>query len=299
MRPTPLDRQRLFLLAVGCLALMPPVSLTARAGGQAPSSASPAFEVATIKPSDPGRPEDNARFGFNAAGSFQAKSQTLKQLIEFVFDMSYFNVDQRIIGGPKWLGSTKFDITAKCGEQTVRGFGKMSLKEQLRTEQSMVQALLAERFALRMHHETRPLPVFALVLAHEGSKMQPSASPTLDELNDPAGPPGNWKAHGVTMKAFASILSSLPEFGGKIVLDKTGLTGGYDFALKWTPDPATLDPTLDPRIGASAAGDRANPDSSAPTLLTALKEQLGLRLEPSKEPVDVIVVDWAEMPSRN
>jgi uncharacterized protein (TIGR03435 family) len=263
-------------------------------GQAAASSSTPAFTftVATIKPSEPNRPTDKSSIGFTASGSFNARSLSLKQLIEFVLDMSYLDVDQRIAGGPKWLGSTKFDISAKCDEETARAFGKMCVKDQFHAEQSMVQALLADRFKLHMHHETRLLPVFALVLAHGGSKMQPSATPVLDEINGADGPPGNWKAEGVTMKAFAGDLSALPEFGGKIVVDKTGLKGAFTFGLRWTPDLAA-------GASAPASNNAPEPDPSTPSLLTALQEQLGLKLERSKEPVDVIVIDSAEPPSAN
>jgi uncharacterized protein (TIGR03435 family) len=253
------------------------------------ASSSP-FIVAT-KPSDPNRAEADGSVGFTPSGSFDAKSQSLKEIIEFVQDIGYYNVDQRIVGGPKWLGS-KFDIQAKCDEETVRAFGRMPLKQQILAEQNMVQALLVDRFKLRTHHELRRLPVYALVQAKSGSKMKLSEKTGEDELGDAAGPPGNWKATGVTMKVLANELSSLPELGGKIVVDRTGLKGRFDFVIRWTPDPT---------MGAAPPGadDGLKSDSSAPSLLTALQEQLGLKLESTKEPVDVIVIDSAELPTPN
>jgi uncharacterized protein (TIGR03435 family) len=107
-----------------------------------------------------------------------------------------------------------------------------------------------------------------------------------------AGPPGNWKATGVTMKVLANELSSLPEIGGMIVIDRTGRKGSFDFAIRWTPDPT---------MGAAPPGadDGPKSDPSAPSLLTALQEQLGLKLESTKEQVDVIVIDSAELPTPN
>jgi len=168
------------------------------------------FAVATIKPSDPIRPDDKASAGFNPSGSFEAKAQSLKELIEFVSDFGYYDVDQRIIGGPKWLGSAKFDISAKCDEEAARAFEKMRLRDQIRTEQSMMRALLADRFQLKTHHETRLLPVYALVLAKGISRMKPSANATPDDYSDTDGPIGNWKADGVTMQALADDLAALP-----------------------------------------------------------------------------------------
>jgi uncharacterized protein (TIGR03435 family) len=279
------------LIAIGCLALTSGRQMSTPCNGQDISSASPAFIAATIKPSDPNRAEAEGDIGLNSAGSFDAKAQSLKELIEFANSFGYYDVDRRIIGGPKWLGTARFDIVAKCDEDTARAFGKMPLKQQLREEESMVQALLADRFKLRAHQETRSLPVFALVLARGGSRMKPSAREP-EEPNEANGPVGNWKADGVTMKELADQISRLPEIAGRIVVDKTDLKGKFDFTLKWIPDPT---------MGAARPGleKGVTPDSSAPSLLTALAEQLGLKLESSKEPVDVVVIDSAELPSAN
>jgi uncharacterized protein (TIGR03435 family) len=279
------------LVVVRCIFFVLLGALAPLCGAQALASSSPRFTVATIKPSDPNRAEADGSVGFTPSGSFDAKSQSLKEIIEFVQDTGYYNVDQRIVGGPKWLGS-KFDIQAKCDEETVRAFGRMPLKQQILAEQNMVQALLVDRFKLRTHHELRRLPVYALVQAKSGSKMKLSEKTGEDELGDAGGPPGNWKATGVTMKVLANELSSLPELGGKIVVDKTGLKRKFDFVIRWTPDPT---------MGAAPPGadDGLKSGSSAPSLLTALQEQLGLKLESTKEPVDVIVIDSAELPTPN
>src|ERR1700691_5473620 len=97
---------------------------------QAIASSSPTFIAATIKPSDPNRAEDDGSIGLSPGGSFQAKSQSLKELIEFVQDFGYYHVDPRIVRGPKWIVSGKFDIEAKCDDETARAFRKMPLKEQ-------------------------------------------------------------------------------------------------------------------------------------------------------------------------
>jgi uncharacterized protein (TIGR03435 family) len=267
-------------------------AVTPLCGAQALPSSSPTFIVATIKPSDPNRVEENGSIGLSPGGSFQAKSQSLKELVEFVQDFGYYDVDQRIVGGPKWIVSAKFDIEAKCDEETARAFRKMPLKEQLRTEQRMVQVLLADRFKLRTHHEMRRLAVYALVETKNGSKIKPSAKAGDEDVGGAEGSPGNWKGDGVTMAELAGNLSALPEVGGRIVTDKTGLKGRFDFTLKWTPDPT---------MGAMPPGPDSGvkSDPSAPSLLTALQEQLGLKLEMAKEPVDVIVIDSAELPTPN
>jgi uncharacterized protein (TIGR03435 family) len=138
----------------------------------------------------------------------------------------------------------------------------------------MVQALLADRFQLKLHTETRTLPAYDLVLAKGGSKLLPSES--------------NGKSIGVSRTHFngqglgmTSIAEELSKIAGRVVVDKTALTGRYDLKLQWTPD------------------DGAAGDTDAPTLFTAIQEQLGLKLEPAKEPVPVLVVDHVEQPSPN
>jgi uncharacterized protein (TIGR03435 family) len=261
-------------------------------GAQAMAASSPGFVVATIKPSDPNRSDNRSSIGFGAGGSFEAKSMSLKQLVEFVQDFGYLDVDERIAGGPKWLGSAKFDIEAKCDDGTARAFGTMPVKQRIRTEQDMIQGLVADRFKLRTHHEIRRLPVLALEEAKSGSKMKPSVKTGEDGFGGTDGPPGNWRGNGVTMAELAGDLSSLPEIGGRIVVDKTGLNGRFDFTLKWPPDSTMGALPQRPDSGVES-------DSSAPSLPTALQEQLGLKLEMAKEPVDVIVIDSAEMPTPN
>lgn len=280
------------MVVVRCIVFALVGSLAPLCGSQVLASSSPRFIVATIKPSDPNKADAGGSVGFAPSGSFVAKSQSLKEIIEFVQDFGYYNVDQRVVGGPKWLGSSRFDIVAKCDEGTMHAFAKMPLKQQLRTQQIMVQALLVDRFKLRTHLELRRFPVYALVQAKGGSKMKLSGKIGEDELGDTNGPPGNWKATSVTMKVLANELSSLPEIGGKIVIDRTGLKGNFDFVIKWTPDLT---------MGAAPPGvdDGLNSDPSAPSLVTALQEQLGLKLESTKEPVDVIVIDSAELPTPN
>jgi uncharacterized protein (TIGR03435 family) len=154
----------------------------------------------------------------------------------------------------------------------------------------MVGALLADRFQLRTHPEMRRLGVYSLVQQKSGSKMKPSANAAHQESGSVDGEPGNWQGYGVTGEELASNLAALPELGGRSVIDNTSLSGKFDFTLKWTPDPA---------MGAGSAGPESGvkSDPAAPSLLTALKEQLGLKLETAKEPVEVVVVDSAEMPA--
>ena len=154
----------------------------------------------------------------------------------------------------------------------------------------MVKSLLADRFKLQMRHETREIPVFALVVAKCGSKLIP-ATPKPVVAVDPGAPPppyespcrldaGSISCHGMTVSDLASMLWTERETGSRKVLDKTGLEGKYDFTLKWT-------------------SEDASGDSSGPTLFTAIQEQLGLRLESTKAPLEVPVIDHIERPSEN
>jgi uncharacterized protein (TIGR03435 family) len=155
----------------------------------------------------------------------------------------------------------------------------------------MVQGLLAERFKLKAHREARLLPIYALVVVRSGSKLTVTkAPPTSEQIRGAL--PGHLGCIGCTMKLFSDVLAGEPEIGGRLVVDKTGLPGRFDFVLKWTPDPT---------MGVAPPGRDVGvtPHPSAPSLFTALKEQLGLKLEGTKGPVDTIVIDSVEMPSAN
>jgi uncharacterized protein (TIGR03435 family) len=274
-------------LLAACAGLLTPAIAPAQNSASSPALAAPAYEVATIKPSDPERSEGN--IGFNAGGSFQARGISLRELIQLAYDLGYFAVDQRIVGGPKWIGTAKFDLDAKCDDPTASSFAKIPIKMQLPAEQAMIRALLADRFNLRLHHESRVMPVLVLVAAHGGPKLTASADADSDNPFGPDGPPGNWKAKGVSMDELASNLSQLSDADGRIVVDKTGLKGKFDFTLRWTPG-VTAQPD---------GADSTKRDPSAPSFFTAIEEQLGLKLEPSRQPVDVLVIDSAELPSAN
>jgi len=162
-------------LLAACACLLAPAIATAQDSAPSPQLAAPAYEVATIKPSDPERTEGN--IGFDAGGSFQARGISLRELIQLAYDLGYFAVDQRIVGGPRWIGTTKFDLNAKCDDQAASSFAKVPIKKQLPAEQAMIRRLLADRFNLRLHHETRQLPVLILVAAHGGPKLTASPAP--------------------------------------------------------------------------------------------------------------------------
>ena len=190
--------------------------------------------------------------------------------------------DNLLSGGPPWLNSDKFDIEAKFSASEVPDFEKLTLDQR----QSALQALLADRFKLKIHHESKEFPVYALAVAKGGSKLLESKSETHDLA-------GTVNCHITRSRtgilevkecSMAGLTSLLRYPSGRTVVDKTGLPGRYDFSLRWTPDDSPPSTSL---------------DSSGPSLFTAVQEQLGLKLEPTKAPFDTIVVDSVEMPTEN
>jgi bla regulator protein blaR1 len=224
------------------------------------------FDVASIKPSA----EIRGTFTrYLPGGGLQVSGATLK----FLISMSYGVRDFQIVGAPAWADSDRFDIEARM--DTPPGDESRNTTKRLAT-------LLIDRFQLVYHRETREQPVYALVIAKGGPKFQ--------ESTETRGGIGSGNAsitgHGVGIGLLALNLSNLL---GRRVVDKTGLTAKYDFELKWAPDPAQPD--------AGAFG--GPPDPNGPSLFTALPEQLGLRLESERGPVEMLLIDRAEKPSAN
>ena len=172
----------------------------------------------------------------------------------------------------------------------------MPTEERSRVQREMVQRLLADRFQLKSHRETRQLPVDALEVAKGGSKMKPTKAPTVadasalprwDGLRHDGR--GHIEGRGATMEMFTSMLATLPEVGGRLVVDRTELQGRYDFVLQWTPDDGA---------GGASSGSGGGSDGG-PSLFAAMEEQLGLRVARRKAPVEVLVIDHVEKPSEN
>jgi len=216
------------------------------------------FEVAAIRPSNSGRPGMSIE---TDAGRFKAINATVSFLIQYAYGVKDF----QLIGGPGWIGSDKYDIEAKS-----------EIKANDREFPSMMQALLADRFQLKFHRETREFPIFGLVVAKGGPKLTPASE---------TGNDGTRVRNGlltITNGTVANLASTLTNMLGRRVLDKTGLSGRYDIALKWTPDFGQA-PPLRP--------DAPPADPNGPSIFTAVQDQLGLRLESTKGPLDVLVID--------
>jgi uncharacterized protein (TIGR03435 family) len=207
-------------------------------------------------------------------------------------------LSDQIVGLPGWANSQRFDIEAKVAGDDTAAFHKLSL-DQVR---AMGRPILVDRFKFAGHEEKKVLPLYALVVAKDGSKLQPStlsgddrdartgqigmhrasntngAAPSMNELT----------ARGVTMDRLESTLSQ--QGLGRVVLDNTGLTGRYDFKLTWAPEIAA---------GTNSTDTSGSTETSGPSIFTAVSEQLGLKLEPQKGPVPVLVIDHVEVPSAN
>jgi uncharacterized protein (TIGR03435 family) len=230
-------------------------------------TSAPAFEVATIKPAAPSS-DGHTHINYPPDDRFSAINITILSLMQWAYGMP----ERQILDGPPWLGSTRFDIQAKtdAGDQAKN----LTSEERGDLKRRMVQALLADRFQLKLHQETRTLPAYDLILGKGGSKLQSTKS-TGKSIGTSRT---YFNGQGLTTTLIAQELSRI---AGRVVVDRTDLTGRYDFKLQWTPDdaPATED--------------------SAPSLFTAIQEQLGLKLEPAKEPVPVLVIDHVEPPTSN
>jgi uncharacterized protein (TIGR03435 family) len=221
------------------------------------ASAEPRFEVASIKPSAPGSRGPTI---YNPTrGQFAIATITTKALIAYAYDVREFQVS----GGPNWAGSEEYDILAKPQGETS--------KERIL---AMAKKLLAERFNLALHHESKEMPVLVLTVAKGAAKLHPSETPGGPEVR---GGRGRLIARNVTMGMLASQLAG--RVLDRFVLDRTEIAGEFDVDLEWTPD--------------------EKPDDPGPSIFTALKEQLGLKLETQKSAVDVLVVDHVERPSAN
>jgi bla regulator protein BlaR1 len=228
------------------------------------------FEVASIKPSDPkGR---GMRLQMDR-GRMTGSGLTVKFLIQTAYDVRGFQIQ----GGPGWIDSERYDIIAK-GDEKNEDLGPM------------VQALLADRFKMVLHRETKELPVYALVVAKGGSKMTLNTSPADD--------PEKGTRMSVSRGRFefrkgemAELTVRLSQQLGRKVIDRTELTGGYDFKLEWTPDEA--------QPGMMKEPGTIQIEGGGPSIFTALQEQLGLKLESTKGPVEILAIDRVERPSEN
>jgi uncharacterized protein (TIGR03435 family) len=227
------------------------------------------FEVASIKPAAPGTR------GYSIApspgGRLAIKNCTLKRLL----GAAYHVQDFQLSGGPKWMDTDAYDIVAKAE-------GSPNLTEHQLLD--MLQPVLADRFQIKSHWETRQLPRYLLVVAKGGSK--------LTEVKSDGEPQVSIRARRLITghrARIADMIELLSWATGRVVVDETGLKNVYDFKLEWTPDDLQMtEPGADKRSG-----------ESGNSLFASIQEQLGLKLQPEKGPVQILVVDRAEKPAEN
>jgi uncharacterized protein (TIGR03435 family) len=282
------------ILCVLCLSLLCPIALSPVALWAQPAD-DPAFEVATVRENRSG--ETRSRIELVNA-RFHAINMTLRELIAIVYptDGGRFRHASQLVGGPGWFSSTRFDIIARAegfqGDTNRPGFTATDADRQaVERVRMMVQRLLAERFKLRVHHETRQLPIYALIIAKGGElgpDLRRSTRDCMEEWKKQGMPDARNLACGsiqggrtgkvkATAAELGSLVRDLYDWTGRPVIDRTGLLGRFDFTLTFAPEGST--------------------DTDAPSIFTALQEQLGLKLEPTTGPVDVLVVDSVERPT--
>jgi uncharacterized protein (TIGR03435 family) len=248
-----------------------------RTGTPAQTGAAPqTFDVASIRINNTAT--DGRHHIINAPGEsrFRTVNLALRDLIQFAYGLP----DSQILGGPAWFNSTMFDIDAKSDPLVDARLHALPTEQARHRKRLMVQALLADRFQLKAHEETRQLPVYVLIVAKNGPKFKPS------QINGTTIDTGRTQLHIAGSDDTVSVLArELAQVLGRVVLTQTGLTGRYDLSLRWTPDD----------VAALAPSSLDAP----PGIFTAIQEQLGLKLESKKGPVPVLVIDSVEMPSAN
>jgi uncharacterized protein (TIGR03435 family) len=263
--------KRSLLLLAGSIA----VALPLYAQGTASATIPLAYDVATIKPH---QLRDGSWSTNTEANGYSATNVGLKMLIQHAYNLQTADL---ISGLPGWANSISFDIQAKMDEDLAAMLNKLPREEQTAQRSTMMRALLEDRFQLKVHHETRDLPIYSLAIAKGGSKLKP-ADPNVETGGWSWGD-GRYATQSTPLSSFASFLSSTLH---RQVVDNTALSGNYEITLRWSSD----------EVASAQQDSTAN---TAPSLFTALQEQLGLKLESTKGPVDTIVVDHVALPSEN
>ncbi|MFC5862519.1 TIGR03435 family protein [Acidicapsa dinghuensis] len=252
----------------------------------------PSFEVATVKPSPNDSPSTN--FGI-APGRFSARSATVEELIKLAYNVKASN---GIEGEPKWATSEKFDIQAKIDDTEAEAMQKLQPAQRLDQYRLMMQSLLTDRFGLTTSTRTKMLPVYALVVAKNGPKLEVVEHGKAHMPSLWGGSRGELHASSVSMGMFADWLSGNVDVGGRPIIDQTGLKDSYDFTLKWTRNESGANAMAG--LGTSHPVTSVVPtEQGGPSLYTALQEQLGLKLESRKGPVEVLVIDQLKRPTPN
>ena len=276
------------------------VALNVTLSGQQPSPER--FDVVSIKPSQPGAQNRLPRI---SPGRVEIANSTLKELIRMSYSRFAFDT-REIVGGPSWIASERFDIVATLDQQQ-SGVDSTGLPTGLDVR---LRALIEDRFRVKTHNERREGDVYDLTFARSDQKTSAGlrtvpdlCAAAMKELTGPTppprrsgpppcsfgGPPGKLIGTGVTMAMFSAVLSMNV---GRPVVDRTALAGSFDIEL-------TYDPASAAQAAPGAPPGPVPTDDTKPSIFTALQEQLGLKLESTRGPIDVLVVDQAERPTPN
>ena len=271
--------RRLLLAAAGFAAVVLPLAVGAfhilPVRAQQPSGPLQ-FDAASVKPSNPSSTNGTV-VSVSPGGRLRAVNATLRDLIETAYDLRSFQIE----GGPRWADASKYDVDATPGTPpqgaTVRPAGWTNVRFE-------VQALLKDRFQLQLHRETRTARIYSLTIAKGGIKSSVLSATQSPQKGINAGQ-GTMLGEAASMTQLAYKLSRLLQ---RPVVNNSGLEGNFDFKLEWTPD-----------LAPSAPDGQPVDTSGGPSIFSALREQLGLSLEATKGPVDVLVIDHADKPSEN
>jgi len=249
-------------------------------------NAQPTFDVVSIHPNNYDRSNHSHIYYSLGDSHFRSINTTVIEIIQWAYELP----DSRILNAAAWTTSAKYDIEAKSDTATDAHFHALSTTEARREKSRMVQALLLDRFHLSAHVETRELPVYDLVVANGGPKF--SAVQDAPKHVDSTSRGGSTT---LTITSSTHALNDLAEmlyrYTGRVVIDKTGLTGNYTLALHFALD--------DSRASIAASGLSEAAQDMGPSVFTAVKEQLGLELKSGKAPVDVLVIDHIAPPTED
>jgi uncharacterized protein (TIGR03435 family) len=240
----------------------------------APSPDPLQFEVASVKPNT--SMGGNSGLNRGPGGSLTATNVSLRFLIAFAYDVRDF----QLTGGPGWINDDRYDVVARPDRDAAAAEVKSNPENAVKFR-ARLKALLADRFQVVVHSETREMPVAALVLARNGPHLEESKS----DGSSISGQMGLLTCKKVSMKMFAERV--LSQRLGRSVLDRTGIPGDFDFKIQYVEE------------ASPKSGGEAPLDVPGPSFLTAMQEQLGLKLESQKGPVEFVIVDRAERPSAN
>jgi uncharacterized protein (TIGR03435 family) len=263
-----------------------------------PSGAPLAYDVTTVKPVGPDRPYGGSTLRGYISGAFGVSVPWGMQGVMYS--------GARVLGGPAWIDDDRYEIVGKAADDLRVAMEKMPASERTADRRTMQQALLADRFHLKVHFETREMQIFELVPAKGGLKIKPTAPPPAQSdkpLKPGEMPSGSANmsvnstgatiltAHTISIDLFLNALrGQSPDVGGRPIVDKTGFEGNFDLTDFRFPG-------LSPPLHGPGAGTAGEPDT--PSLAQALEEKLGMKLVPAKAQVELVIIDSIDRPTEN